>query len=261
MSLTQQDLVLQMALYVKPKRITDPNGCAFYHVMDIPGYGTTDGQWDLQETVDSYLGNVQFRGKRVLDIGAASGFLSFEMEKKGADVVAYDLSPDDVWDFLFMPEDNQEEIKRNCRNGIMMANNGFWFCWNALNSQVKYAQGTAYHIPDELGKFDVIVFGAILQHVRDPLVVLQNAVHMTKDMIIITDCWSSGVRGRFAEFRPRREDKTFHGGWTWWFVSPDLYVSFLTMQGFAEFQVSVNKHRHRPSGTDVDLFTIVAHRE
>jgi predicted nicotinamide N-methyase len=38
--------------------------------------------------VDPYLGNFDFVGKRVLDVGAASGFLTFEMEKRGAEVVA-----------------------------------------------------------------------------------------------------------------------------------------------------------------------------
>ena len=32
------------------------------------------------------------RGKRVLDVGTSSGFLCFEMERRGAEVVAFDLS-------------------------------------------------------------------------------------------------------------------------------------------------------------------------
>jgi 2-polyprenyl-3-methyl-5-hydroxy-6-metoxy-1,4-benzoquinol methylase len=65
--------------------------CDFYHVMELPGVGRVGDQWDLRGTVDAYLGDFDFQGKRALDVGAASGFLTFEMEKRGASVVSFDL--------------------------------------------------------------------------------------------------------------------------------------------------------------------------
>jgi hypothetical protein len=59
--------------------------CAFYHHMDLPGLKEVEG-WDLRKTIDEYLGHLDFRGKRVLDVGAAGGFLTFEMKKRGAEV-------------------------------------------------------------------------------------------------------------------------------------------------------------------------------
>ena len=53
--------------------------------MEIPGHGLVTGQWDLRGGVDDYLGKVAFAGQRVLEIGPASGFLTFEMEKRGAE--------------------------------------------------------------------------------------------------------------------------------------------------------------------------------
>ncbi len=68
--------------------------CLWYHTMDLPGIGMVDGSWDLRETIDNYLGRVDFAGKRCLDIGTASGFLTFEMERRGASAVAsMDLDP------------------------------------------------------------------------------------------------------------------------------------------------------------------------
>ena len=58
--------------------------------MDLPGVGQVDGQWDLRGDLRRYLGGVDVAGKRCLDIGTASGFLSFEMEKEGAEVVSFD---------------------------------------------------------------------------------------------------------------------------------------------------------------------------
>src|SRR4051812_37484330 len=77
--------------YETPQPVAGVGDCWFYHVMDLPGAGKVGGQWDLRGQVDEYLGGFDFRGKRVLDVGAASGFLTFEMEKRGADVVSFDM--------------------------------------------------------------------------------------------------------------------------------------------------------------------------
>ncbi len=48
--------------------------------------------------VDEYLGKVDFAGQRVLEIGPASGFLTFEMEKRGAEVVSVEVTDEHGWD-------------------------------------------------------------------------------------------------------------------------------------------------------------------
>ena len=73
-----------MISYAEPRRVDSLTECAFYHVMDLPAFGRVGGQWDLRGTVDDYLGRFDFRDKRALDIGAASGFLTFAMERRGA---------------------------------------------------------------------------------------------------------------------------------------------------------------------------------
>ena len=91
-------------LHVSPPQGLCLADCDFYHSMSIPGVGEIVGLWDLRETVDDYLGRIDFAGKRVLEIGPASGFLTIEMERRGADVVAVEL-PDGVgWDFVPFPE-------------------------------------------------------------------------------------------------------------------------------------------------------------
>ena len=72
--------------------MTDVDECYFYHHMDLPGLDEVGKGWDLRETINEYLGGYDFRGKRVLDVGTASGFLTFEMEKRGAEVVSFDMA-------------------------------------------------------------------------------------------------------------------------------------------------------------------------
>ena len=72
-------------IFATPRKVEDLADCYFYHTMELPGRGVIEGQdWDLRGRVDEYLGNVDFAGQRVLEIGPASGFLTFEMEKRGA---------------------------------------------------------------------------------------------------------------------------------------------------------------------------------
>jgi SAM-dependent methyltransferase len=176
-----------MSLYATPKIISDPASCDFYHVVDIPGIGLRGGQWDLRKTVKEYLGNYDFKGKRVLEIGTGTGFLCFHMESQGADVVAYDVGRGDAWDFLFGPDENEGEVRRNNALACQRLNNGFWLCHKAFSSRAKMVNGTAYDIPAEFGWFDVVTLCSVLLHLRDPLRALQRAVPMARDAIIITD--------------------------------------------------------------------------
>src|SRR4051812_28825628 len=92
------------SIFSPPWDVRSVDECDFYHTMEIPAHGLVNGQWDLRGKTDEYLGNQHFAGKRVLEIGPASGFLTFELEKRGASVVAVDLGGERVWDFVPYPE-------------------------------------------------------------------------------------------------------------------------------------------------------------
>ena len=46
--------------------------------MELPRFGVVHGQWDLLGKFEEYVGGVEVAGKSVLDVGTATGFLSFE---------------------------------------------------------------------------------------------------------------------------------------------------------------------------------------
>src|SRR5579864_7214144 len=89
-----------MSPYANPREVFDRRDCHFYHTTDLPAQGTIAGPWDLRQGIADYLGNVTFAGQRILDVGAASGFLSFYMERQGGEVVSYDLSDSYCWDHV-----------------------------------------------------------------------------------------------------------------------------------------------------------------
>jgi SAM-dependent methyltransferase len=155
--------------------------------MDIPGFGHVDGEWDLREGIDAYLGNVDLRGKRVLEMGTASGFVCFHMERKGADVVAYDLSGQQDWDVVPYARDGEAAFRSDRKNHIRKLNNAFWLCHRAFKSESKMVYGDAYSVPEDIGMVDVCTFGSILLHLRDPFLALQRALRLTKETVIVTD--------------------------------------------------------------------------
>ena len=68
--------------------------CEWYHIMEIPGIGLTEGVFDVREDIDNIFGNLDFKNKKVLNLGPSTGYLSFEAERRGADVTSIDLSID-----------------------------------------------------------------------------------------------------------------------------------------------------------------------
>jgi tRNA (mo5U34)-methyltransferase len=63
----------------------------WYHTIDLGGGIVTPGYYDHRPYLGHYGLPDDLRGKRVLDVGAASGFFSFELERRGGAVTATDL--------------------------------------------------------------------------------------------------------------------------------------------------------------------------
>jgi hypothetical protein len=280
---------LSESIYATPKLVTRLEECVFYHTMEIPGYGLVQGQWDLRETVDDYLGHVKFSAKRVLELGKASGFLTFHMERQGAEVIAYDLSEHDDWDVVPFARllRSQSEIHplyppgvrdwrdflRIRRQGIAQLNNGFWLAHRAHGSHARLVTGTAYTVPEAIGPVDVATFGSILLHLRDPFLALFRALRLARETAIVTDIAPDSVQhvgsrgdeaaavlarslGAYAKFVPDPAE----GGPLdiWWQLSPELVVRWLAILGFED--ATVTRGRHRFQGGELPLYTVVARR-
>lgn len=54
-------------LFETPIHIDSAAECNFYHTTEIPGVGLIEGQWDLRDGVEEYLGGYDFTGKRILE--------------------------------------------------------------------------------------------------------------------------------------------------------------------------------------------------
>ena len=73
--------------YAAPIEVLSAQECTWYHSFDLPDSEEIRGRWDFRKNVDAHFDGYDFSGKRVLEFGPASGFLTVAMEQRGAEVV------------------------------------------------------------------------------------------------------------------------------------------------------------------------------
>lgn len=251
------------AVYAEPYVVTDVDECYFYHTMEIPGLGLVEGQWDLRDGVGEYTGGVDYKGKRVLEVGTASGFLCFTLEAQGAEMVSYDLSAGQSWDIVPVASVDLEAVIEERRAIMQKINNGYWYAHRAFGSKAKVVYGTVYEIPVEIGPVDIATVCSVLLHLRDPFLALQNAARITRDTLVVTDMVSP--YGPVAPGTPDRPRLEFVPEWqkggptdTWWFLTPEIVQAFLGVLGFEDSVVT--HHKQKAYWGEAELFTVVAHR-
>ncbi|HEU0207793.1 MAG TPA: hypothetical protein VFQ78_02340 [Candidatus Udaeobacter sp.] len=244
-------------IFADPLKVNDVADCYFYHTMELPNQGVIEGRdWDLRSRVDEYLGEVDFSGQRVLEIGPASGFLAFEMEKRGADVVSVEVTDEHGWDFVPYPAARLEEVFGPRRVVMQQLKNSYWFCHAALQSKAKVHYGDAYNLPGALGEFDIAVMAAVLLHCRDPLCIIEQCGKRATTLIIVDMFYPELEGAPVCRFAPTPENFLWH---TWWHFSTQFFTQFLAVMGFDTLEASRHRQLHRQRAHT--LFTIVGRRE
>lgn len=113
---------------------------------------------NLQARLAAYPLPQDLRGRRVLDIGAASGWNSFECERRGADVVAIDC----------VEYEELLAVKR------------------LRDSKIEYAILDVEELtPERFGFFDYVLFFGVFYHLRHPLWAMENVCSVTRGTAFI----------------------------------------------------------------------------
>jgi SAM-dependent methyltransferase len=242
-------------IFAVPLNVNDVGDCYFYHTMELPGYGVISGDWDLRRGVDDYLGRVAFAGQRVLEIGPASGFLTFEMEKRGAEVVSVEVTADHGWDFVPYPAGKLEEIFDSRRLVMQQLKNSYWLSHAAQSSKAKVYYGDVYNLPAALGEFDIAVMGSVLLHCRDPLQIVEQCGKKARLLIIVDMFHPDLEEAPVCRLAPTPQNFLWH---TWWHFSTQFFAQFLAVMGFTISKLLTHQQYHR--GRAHTLFAIVGRR-
>jgi len=183
---------------------------SWYHTIELPGGVVTPGFYDHRPLVPHYGIPDDLAGKRVLDVATADGFWAFEFERRGADVVAADISRIAELDF---PPGLQSVVDTEGLDAPTGA--GFALAQGALGSKVERVQRSVYDLdPAETGTFDLVHAADILLHLESPIRALQAIRAMAHGTALITDCFDPLLEAGMTRYL---------GGWenmTWW--SPSL---------------------------------------
>ncbi len=242
--------------YAIPRIVERLDDCDFYHVMNLPGGIETDGQWDLRHGLHDYLGGFDFAGKRVLEIGPASGFLTFSIEKMGGEIVAIELTHDHVWDFVpYADHERVQQARLDHKVHMERINNAFWYCHRAFKSKAKLCYANPYQLP-EIGKFDAALIASVLIHSQNPVGIISECARRA-DTLIIVDHFEPTLEGEpVCKLYPTPE--TFHWD-AWWLFSTQFFRQYLSVLGFGNQTLTVHTQlwKGKPSG---EIFTLVATR-
>ena len=226
-----------------PAKRPELDECTFYHTIELPGLGVQDGNWDLRPTIDAYLGRADFRGKRVLDVGAANGFLTFEMERRGADVVSFDLPAGGQWDLVPFAglEERTAGLRAFYEAAVPRRTQAFWLAHSLFGSRARLYLGNVYDLPASLGTFQVAMVGMILGHLRDPFGALMSISRLVAETLIVTEV-ALDHEGAFAYFMP--DASVPHDTASWWATSEDCRARMLGVLGFELESCERVAHHH-----------------
>jgi SAM-dependent methyltransferase len=249
-------------IYLKPRFVDRLEDCIFYHTTKLPGFGEVRGQWDLRGRVHNYIGKVDVAGKRVLDVGAASGFISFSMEQLGAQVVSFDA--DNASRIAFLPFRNslfttnhaQWEVETN--EFLQKLHNSYWLTHRLYGSQAQVFHGDVYNLPEALGQFDVVVVGQILVHLRDPITALASIAKRCRGLLVITE---DMIKTEETTAKLTASPDT-GPDWLWWHYSIGTFKFLMKILGFEVLSLTTNRyvchHEYLPGEIPID--TLVARR-
>jgi len=186
------------------------------------GHGiVTPGQFDARDHVALYGLPHSLLGRRALDFATLDGFWAFELESRGADVVALDLVDADVKQSL----DASRGLVAQ-RNGARTT--GFALAKEILNSRVGVVQESAYGVDRErIGRFDLVLVNDILRHLRCPQRALERAVSVCDGEIVVSEVVDPALEGMgdaaIAEYRVSEA--------TWWLPNAKTLRNMMIVAG------------------------------
>jgi tRNA (mo5U34)-methyltransferase len=159
---------IEAAVHLPPSA-ADPNRrkleelarLGWYHSIElpdgqvIPGFQTID---DSRRRIGQFPVPSDLRGKRALDIGAWDGWFTFELERRGARVLAVDST----------------SVER------------FRIARELLGSQAEYRIDDVCRLsPAKIGYFDIVMFLGVLYHLKHPMLALEKVCELSTDMVCV----------------------------------------------------------------------------
>jgi tRNA (mo5U34)-methyltransferase len=198
----------------------DAEGYWFQKIEVLPGVFSTGWSDPAAEKLPYYGLPEDLTGKRVLDIGCAEGFFSFEAERRGArEVIGIDSFPDSIRRF---------NITKAARQSNASA-----FLMNVYDLE-----------PKRLGTFDVVLFYGVFYHLKHPQYGLERIRSIcTGDLLFQTHMYEEpSLKGTpWARFYPHGmmsgSSKELFDPTVFWIFNSACCLAMLDHVGFTDLKI------------------------
>lgn len=221
---------------VSPWALPERDDCIFYHTLEFPDGEVISAAWDIRGLFDDYIGGYPIAGKTVLDVGTASGFLTFEAEKGGAIVTS--LEARSALDFTQVPHAASDYLQDRGRflqstdEILGRLKSSYWYGWHRLGSRAEVVYAPITELSRWERRFDVVIAGAITEHLSDPVTAIGNLSVLAREAVIIafdpvvdSDDEALTAGPNWTALRARADH-------TWYFLSRGLYRRVFDNLGF-----------------------------
>lgn len=109
--------------------------------------------------LDAYLSSAPVGGQRVPEIGTSDGFLCFELERRGAEVIALDLPEGGALDLRPPLDEAARAMAPALADGLRQTRNAFWLSHRPYGSRARLVEARAERLPRRLGEIDACFLG------------------------------------------------------------------------------------------------------
>jgi SAM-dependent methyltransferase len=205
----------------------------WYHTIDLGSGRVTSGAVDLRRPAARVL-PASLHGLRALDVGTFDGFWAFELERRGAETLAADLSR---FDEVEWPPPNRERLR--ARAGDDGPGERFAIAHELLGSRVRRVESSIYELDaDRLGgQVDFVVVGALLLHLRDPVRGLERVHEVLRPggRLLLVEPFRLGlsvVRRR----TPAAQLEATQTDFNWWVPNLAGLRAYLALAGFTRIE-------------------------
>ncbi len=220
------------ATAAEARRALDSNP-VWYHSIELAPGVVTPGQVDLRGVASRVLPD-DLSGVRALDVGTFDGFWAFELERRGADVVAIDVERLEAAEW---PPLSRALLEREAGERGVELGRGFALAAEALGSAVERRLVSVYELSAEAigGPVDFAFSGAILLHLRDPVGALERIAGALRPggELRLLEPFSP----RLTVLSPRRPAASFGAaqqGFDWWRPNLAALGAWLRAAGLRE---------------------------
>ena len=213
---------------------------SWYHTIDLNEGLVTEGWFDLRPYVAKYGLPARLDGLRALEVGTWDGFWAFELERRGAEVIALDLDEERAldWPPRRRPQEGSSEPRGT----------GFALAKQILGSRVERVVRSIYDAsPAELGTFDLVFCGSVLIHLRDQYLALERMAELCRGQLILAEEYD-----RIAQLCPVPMSRYLadrKGATVFWLPSVRTWRRMVWSVGFERVREHTRFDMHSRDGT------------